>query len=273
MQVIRFTDVYKSYPRGGLALKSVSFHIRKGEFVFLTGPSGAGKTTLLKLIYMELRPTDGEVRVSGYSSAKIHHREIPYLRRRLGIIFQDFRLLKSRTARENVAFALEVTGARRDAIAAKVQRTLGAVGLAEKAERYPRELSGGEQQRVAIARALVNDPFILLADEPTGNLDTRTSLEILRVLREINTLGMAVLLATHDYTLLRGYPEARVLHLDGGVLVHDSAEAPPVPAPPPAAAGIDGRYATGSRPAAPAAQRLPASAPVRTPGTYDDLRA
>jgi cell division transport system ATP-binding protein len=223
MQVIRFTGVSKSYPRGGLALRNVNLVLSKGEFVFLTGPSGAGKSTLLKLISMELRPTHGEVRVSGFSSARIHRREIPYLRRRLGIIFQDFRLLKTRTARENVAFALEVTGASREVIAPKVQRTLAAVGLAEKADRYPRELSGGEQQRVAIARALVNDPFILLADEPTGNLDTRTSLEILRLLRQINTLGMAVLLATHDYTLLRDYPEARVLHLENGAVVADSA--------------------------------------------------
>ncbi|MBA2565292.1 MAG: cell division ATP-binding protein FtsE, partial [Gemmatimonadetes bacterium] len=223
MQVIRFTGVYKSYPKGGLALKNVSFSIAKGEFVFLTGPSGAGKSTLLKLVYMDARPTDGEVRVSGFSSAKIHAREIALLRRRLGIIFQDFRLLKNRTARENVAFAMEVTGASREAIAPKVQRTLEAVGLGQKGERFPRELSGGEQQRVAIARALVNDPFILLADEPTGNLDTRVSLEILRILREINSLGMAVMLATHDYALLNQYPDARVLHLDAGVLASDSA--------------------------------------------------
>jgi cell division transport system ATP-binding protein len=223
MQVIRFTGVSKSFPRGGLALRHVNLVLSKGEFVFLTGPSGAGKSTLLRLISMELRPTHGEVRVSGFSSARIHRREIPYLRRRLGIIFQDFRLLKTRTTRENVAFALEVTGASREAIAPKVQRTLAAVGLGDKAERYPRELSGGEQQRVAIARALVNDPFILLADEPTGNLDTKTSLEILHLLRQINTLGMAVMLATHDYTLLRDYPEARVLHLENGSLVADSA--------------------------------------------------
>ncbi len=223
MQVIRFTDVTKSYGKGAPALQDVSFNLRKGEFVFLTGPSGAGKSTLLKLIYMGARPTSGEVRVSGYSSAKINRREIPHLRRRLGIIFQDFRLLKNRTARENVAFALEVTGASRTAIGPKVQRTLNAVGLGQKADRFPNELSGGEQQRVAIARALVNDPFILLPDEPTGNLDTRTSLELLRILREINSLGMAVLLATHDYTLLAEYPEARVLHLVEGALVGDTA--------------------------------------------------
>jgi cell division transport system ATP-binding protein len=232
MQVIRFTGVTKSYDKGPPALQNVGFSLRKGEFVFLTGPSGAGKTTLLKLIYMGTRPTAGEVRVSGYSSSKIHRRDIPRLRRRLGIIFQDFRLLKNRTARENVAFALEVTGASRSAIGPKVQRVLNAVGLARKADRFPHELSGGEQQRVAIARALVNDPFILLADEPSGNLDTQTSLEILRILRDINTLGMAVLLATHDYTLLREYPEARVLHLVEGALVSDSENPTPAPAVP-----------------------------------------
>ena len=245
MQVIRFTGVYKDYRKGGLALKNVGFSIGKGEFVFVTGPSGAGKSTLLKLVYMEIRPTDGEVRVSGFSSAKIQRREIPYLRRRLGIIFQDFKLLKNRTARENVAFALEVTGAPREAIRPKVQRTLAAVGLGEKGDRYPRELSGGEQQRVAIARALVNDPFILLADEPTGNLDTKVSLEILRILREINAMGMAVLLATHNYTLLREYPEARVLHLENGALASDTAAVPP---PFPEPAGASQREASAPRP-------------------------
>ncbi len=279
MQVIRFTGVTKSYGKGAPALKDVGFSLKKGEFLFLTGPSGAGKTTLLRLIYMGMRPTDGEVRVSGYSSSKIHRREIPHLRRRLGIIFQDFRLLKNRTARENVAFALEVTGASRSAVGPKVQRTLNAVGLGRKADRFPNELSGGEQQRVAIARALVNDPFILLADEPTGNLDTKTSLEILRILREINSLGMAVLLATHDYTLLTEYPEARVLHLVEGALVSDTAS--------PAVRGADSAGArqgvkpslrtptveaarVGGSPSAPAA---PAPGPARVEPSRDQLPA
>jgi cell division transport system ATP-binding protein len=247
MQVIRLTGVTKSYGKGAPALKNVSFSVTKGEFLFLTGPSGAGKSTLLKLIYMGTRPTDGEVRVSGYASGKIHRREIPHLRRRLGIIFQDFRLLKNRTARENVAFALEVTGASKSAIGPKVQRVLNAVGLGRKADRFPNELSGGEQQRVAIARALVNDPFILLADEPTGNLDTRTSLEILRILREINSMGMAVMLATHDYTLLSEYPEARVLHLVEGALVSDTAN------PTVRAAAAPAVTAAGEKPARPRA--------------------
>jgi cell division transport system ATP-binding protein len=221
MQVIRFTGVYKSYQKGGLALKNVSFAIRKGEFVFLTGPSGAGKTTLLRLIYMETRPTEGEVRVSGFSSARVHRREIPYLRRRLGIIFQDFRLLKNRTARENVAFALEVTGAPRDAISTKVQRTLAAVGLAQKGDRYPRELSGGEQQRVAIARALVNDPAILLADEPTGNLDERATRGVFQLLRDINAGGTVVVMATHDLDLVR-QTAYRTIELRDGSVVYDS---------------------------------------------------
>src|SRR5689334_7657729 len=164
--MIRFDKVTKTYPRaaGATALRDVSFRLGKGEFAFLTGPSGAGKSTILKLLYMDERPTSGEVRISGYSSAKIKQREIAGLRRRLGIVFQDFRLLEDRTAEQNVAFALEVTGAPRAAIASRVSRVLTQVGLASKATHLPRQLSGGEQQRVAIARALVNDPFFLIAD-------------------------------------------------------------------------------------------------------------
>src|SRR3954470_18575393 len=165
--MIRFTKVSKIYQRSGSALVDVSFHVARGEFVFLTGPSGAGKSTILKLIFMEERPTSGEVRVSGFSSREIRRGEIHHLRRKLGIVFQDFRLLEERTAEANVAFALEVTGAPRDAIPTKVSRVLMQVGLASKTTSYPRELSGGEQQRVAIARALVNDPVVLIADEPT----------------------------------------------------------------------------------------------------------
>ena len=169
--MIRFDRVSKIYPRavaGSSALNNVTFRIAKGEFVFLTGPSGAGKSTILKLLYMEERPTSGEVRVSGYSSSDIKRRDVAKLRRRLGIVFQDFRLLEDRTAEGNVAFALEVIGAPRASIANRVARALTQVGLASKATAYPKELSGGEQQRVAFARALVNDPFVLIADEPTG---------------------------------------------------------------------------------------------------------
>src|SRR6185436_14211417 len=201
--VIRFANVYKAYPNGALALKDVSFHVSKGEFVFLTGHSGAGKSTIMKLLFAEQRPSSGEVRVSGYDVTALRPDEIPRLRRRLGVVFQDFRLLEDRTAAENIAFALEVTGARGDTIAARVMRVLTQVGLAAKSRAYPRELSGGEQQRVAIARALVNDPAILVADEPTGNLDERATRGVFQLLREINTSGTIVVMATHDLYLVR----------------------------------------------------------------------
>lgn len=221
--MIRFEHVYKEYPRSGLALNDVSFEIRKGELVFLTGHSGAGKSTVLRLIHMAERPTRGEVRVSGYSSSQIRSRDIALLRRKIGFVFQDFRLLPDRTAAENVAFALEVTGARPAVIRTRVSRLLAQVGLASKAEAYPAELSGGEQQRVAIARALANDPIVLLADEPTGNLDERAARGIFELFRAINAAGTAVVLATHDMDLVRSNPTCRVLELDHGTVVYDSA--------------------------------------------------
>jgi cell division transport system ATP-binding protein len=225
--VIRFDKVTKSYPRaavGQSALRDVTFRVNKGEFVFLTGPSGAGKSTILKLLYMDERPTSGEVRISGYSSLSIKQGEIAQLRRRLGIVFQDFRLLEDRTAEQNVAFALEVTGASRANIPNKVARALTQVGLASKSTAYPKELSGGEQQRVAFARALVNDPFVLIADEPTGNLDERATRGIFQLLREINASGTAVLMATHNLELVRN-SEFRTLELNHGEIVFDSADA------------------------------------------------
>ena len=221
--MIRFTHVTKEYPRTGVALNDVSFRINKGEFAFLTGPSGAGKSTVLKLVYLEERPTSGDVRVSGIHASQIRRHEIPLLRRKLGIVFQDFRLLEDRTAEENVAFALEVTGAPRDAIPPKVSRLLTQVGLASKGTSYPRELSGGEQQRVAIARALVNDPIVLLADEPTGNLDERAARGIFQLLRDINAAGTAVLMATHNLELVRR-SDYRVIELNHGQIVFDSAD-------------------------------------------------
>jgi cell division transport system ATP-binding protein len=220
--MIRFTKVSKQYPRGGPALEDVSFHLRRGEFAFLTGPSGAGKSTILKLIFVQERPTSGEVRVDGRSSVALTPREIPKLRRRLGVVFQDFRLLEDRTAEQNVAFALEVTGTPASAIGPKVARALTQVGLASKGGALPHELSGGEQQRVAIARALVNDPVVLLADEPTGNLDERATRGIFQLLREINASGTAVLMATHDLELVRN-TGLRSIEMNKGRLVYDSA--------------------------------------------------
>ncbi len=220
--MIRFNRVFKSFNVGSLALKDVSFHIAKGEFAFLTGHSGAGKSTILQLIYADELPTSGEVRVSGFGTRQLKRRDVPKLRRRLGIVFQNFRLLEDRTSEENVAFALEVTGSRRSIIAPKVMRVLTQVGLAAKAAAYPRQLSGGEQQRVAIARALVNDPLVLLADEPTGNLDERATRGVVQLLRDINANGTAVIMATHDLGIVRGMSR-RTLELHAGELVYDSA--------------------------------------------------
>ena len=222
--MIKLINVYKEYPRSGLALKNVSFHLRKGEFAFITGPSGAGKTTVLRLIHMAEEPSDGEVRVSGFSSARMKRREIPQLRRRVGMIFQTFELLRDRSAAENVGFALDVTGTSRNDTKAKVQRLLAQVGLASKASSYPDELSGGEQQRVAIARALIHDPVVLLADEPTGNLDERATRGVFDLIREISSLGTAVLMATHDLELVRQFPQYRVIELSDGAVVFDSAD-------------------------------------------------
>jgi cell division transport system ATP-binding protein len=229
--VIKFSNVTKEYPKTGAALKNVSFHVGKGEFAFLTGHSGAGKSTALRLIYLADLPTHGEVRVSGFATWRLRRREIPQLRRRLGIVFQDFGLLEDRTAEENVAFALEVTGARHTTIGPRVMRVLTQVGLAGKANQYPRELSGGEQQRVAIARALVNDPVVLLADEPTGNLDERATRGIFQLLRDINASGTAVLMATHDLDLVRSLDGAHLIELRQGEMVYDSADESGAPDP------------------------------------------
>jgi len=228
--MIQFFNVTKEYPRTGLALSDATFRIHKGEFAFLTGPSGAGKSTILRLTYFEERPTRGEVRVSGVTSTEVSRSEVAKLRRRLGIVFQDFRLLDDRTAEENVAFALEVIGTRRDQIAPRVQRALSQVGLGSKMKAFPRELSGGEQQRVAIARALVNDPFVLIADEPTGNLDERATRGVFQLLRDINASGTAVLMATHDLELIKR-TDYRTIELDHGRVVFDSTDSAPPPTP------------------------------------------
>jgi cell division transport system ATP-binding protein len=223
--VIRFQNVFKDYPKGA-ALKNVSLHLAKGEFVFLTGHSGAGKSTMLKLMYGEIRPSSGEVRVSGFDIGSLSAADVPRLRRRLGIVFQDFRLLDDRTAEENVAFALEVTGTRRDAVPSRVMRVLTQVGLAAKSQAYPQELSGGEQQRVAIARALVNDPTLLIADEPTGNLDERATRGVFQLIREINASGTAVVMATHDLDLVKQTTYRTVELRDGGVVFDSGVDEP-----------------------------------------------
>ncbi len=237
--MIKFTDVTKDYPKTGAALQNVSFHVKKGEFAFLTGHSGAGKSTALRMAYLADRPTSGEVRVSGFSTHRLAGGDVPMLRRRIGIVFQDFRLLEDRTAEENVAFALEVTGVRRAQIGPRVMRVLTQVGLAGKANQYPNELSGGEQQRVAIARALVNDPVVILADEPTGNLDDRATRGVFQLLRDINASGTAVLMATHDLDLVKSLPGAHLIEIQHGRVVFDSAEeaAADQPAPGAGAAG------------------------------------
>ncbi len=221
--MIKLTNVSKEYPKRGYALRDLSLHIAKGEFAFLTGHSGSGKSTTLRMIHMVERPTSGEVRVTGYSSERVSDREVWKIRRRVGYVFQDFRLLPERTALENVTFVLEVTGTERKQIQPRAQRLLSQVGLSAKAGALVNEISGGEQQRVAIARALANDPYVLLADEPTGNLDDRATRGILDLFWDINATGMAVLMATHDLELVRRYPHARVLELDDGRLVYDSS--------------------------------------------------
>ena len=221
--MIRFANVSKEYPRTGVALDDVSFAVNKGEFVFLTGPSGAGKSTILKLIYFDELPTRGDVWVGGARSKGISRKDVSRLRRKLGVVFQDFRLLEDRTVEQNVAFALDVIGTAPERIHSKVSRLLAQVGLTSKATNHPRELSGGEQQRVAIARALANDPVVLVADEPTGNLDDRATRGVFQLLRDINAGGTAVVMATHDLELVKR-AELRVLEINRGQLVFDSAE-------------------------------------------------
>ena len=225
--MIRLHDVAKEYTQSRVALSHVSFQVKRGEFVFLIGPSGSGKTTILRLLYMEEKPTHGDVWVNGVHANTARRKEISQLRRKLGIVFQDFRLLEDRTAEQNVAFALEVTGTPKSQISQRVSRVLTQVGLASKATHMPRQLSGGEQQRVAIARALVNDPFFLLADEPTGNLDERATRGVFQLLREINAAGTSVIMATHDLELVRRSDDGRTIELNHGRVVFDSADTPP----------------------------------------------
>ena len=221
--MIEFTDVVKSYTVGNKALNGVSMQIEDGEFVFLVGPSGSGKSTIIKMITGELRPTSGSVHVNGYSLERIRKREIPYLRRTVGVVFQDFRLISNMTVYENVAFAMRVIGAKEKEIRERVPYVLELVGLESKMNRHPNEMSGGEQQRLAIARALVNNPSTIIADEPTGNLDPARSLEIMSLLQEINNLGTTVLVVTHEMDLVERFSK-RVIAIDDGVVVSDGMD-------------------------------------------------
>jgi len=218
--MIEFVHVTKTFQNSWTALKDISFELEKGEFVFLIGPSGSGKSTIIKTIMMEIRPDEGLVKVAGFGSDCIKAREIPKLRRKLGVIFQDFKLLPEKTVYENVAFALEVTGAAEKAIHKKSMAALNEVGMSHKRHSFPYQLSGGEQQKTAIARALVNDPFILLADEPTGNVDPTGTLEIIQLLKNINARGTAVLMATHEHELVKKMPH-RVIELEAGAIIRD----------------------------------------------------
>lgn len=221
--MIEFTDVVKSYREGNDALKGVSMQIEDGEFCFLVGPSGSGKSTIIKLITGELKPTTGTVHVNGYSLERIRKREVPYMRRTTGVVFQDFRLIANMTVYDNVAFAMRVIGAREKEIKDRVPYVLDLVGLSSKEHRHPGELSGGEQQRLAIARALVNNPSTIIADEPTGNLDPQMSFEIMSLLQEINNLGTTMLVVTHAKDLVESFNK-RTIVINDGLIVSDGME-------------------------------------------------
>ena len=221
--IISMTNVTKSYATGAPALNGIDLHIKPGEFVFIVGDSGSGKSTMIKLLLRELVPTSGEISVMGYDLLKIRHRKIPKFRRNLGIVFQDFRLLKDRNVYENVAFAQRVVNRPTRVIRKRVPEVLQEVGLAVKYKSFPDELSGGEQQRVALARALVNRPDILLADEPTGNLDPKTSEEIMKLLEQINDRGTTVLVVTHNKEIVNAMKK-RVVTMHEGSIISDEKE-------------------------------------------------
>lgn len=218
--MINFYNVTKLYPNGVKALNDISLTINKGEFVFLVGPSGAGKTSLIKVLFREELPTRGQVLFKGKNIARLKGREIPYLRRKIGMVFQDFRLLPQKNVFENVAFAMEVTGASTREIKTRVPAVLERVGLLEKTRVFPSELSGGEQQRVCIARAIVNNPVVLIADEPTGNLDPDTAWGLMRLLEEINQSGTTVIMATHARDIVDAMKK-RVVAMSGGRVTRD----------------------------------------------------
>ncbi len=218
--MVELKNVEKTYPNGTVALREVNLKIEKGEFVFVVGPSGSGKSTMVKLLLKEEDATEGEVYVNGYDVTSMTRQEVPYLRRSLGFVFQDFRLLPNKTVYENVAFAMVITEALPKEIRRQVPMALALVGLSRKANMYPNQLSGGEQQRVALARALVNNPALLIADEPTGNLDPETSWEIMKLLSEVNHRGTTVIVATHEKSIVDEMKK-RVVAISKGLIVRD----------------------------------------------------
>ena len=217
------SDVSKVYPGGSVALQDVNVHIEPGEFVLVVGPSGAGKSTFIKMLFREVLPTTGSIFVNGMDILSLSPKEIPFMRRQLGIIFQDYRLLPDRTVYENVAFAMQVIEAPHRKIKRQVMNMLDLVGLRHRANAYPNELSGGEQQRIAIARAIVNDPVFVIADEPTGNLDPETSWDIMEIFKEINDTGTTIVMATHDKEVVDAMGK-RVIAIEHGRIVRDEKE-------------------------------------------------
>ena len=223
MDLIRIRNVRKTYKTGTTAIYNLDLDIKKGEFVFIIGSTGCGKSSLIKMLYREEKPTEGKILVGGLDVGKIKNSKVYKLRRKIGVVFQDYHLLPNSTAYENVAFALEVLGLPKEEIHAKVLKVLDLVGLKNKAKQYPAHLSGGEQQRVAIARAIVNGPKILICDEPTGNLDPKTSMEIMEVLKAINELGTTIIMLTHDISIVKKLKK-REVQLDSGRIVKDYKE-------------------------------------------------
>ena len=221
--MIRLTDVQKEYDNGTLALRGISLTIKDGEFVFLVGPSGSGKSTIIKLLTGEVMPTKGRIMINGFSMTNIAERQIPLLRRSIGVIFQDFRLIEKKTVYENLSFAMRAVGAKAREIKKRIPYVLELVGLDGKMDCYPAELSGGEQQRVAIARAIVNNPAIVIADEPTGNLDPDTSWGIMDIFQRINAAGTTIVMATHDKTIVDAM-QRRVIAIEDGTIVRDEAQ-------------------------------------------------
>ena len=223
MQLITLSNVKKTYKTGVTAIQDLNLGIEKGQFVFIIGSTGCGKSTLIKMLYREEKPTAGQIIVGGVDVGRLRNRKVYKIRRKIGVVFQDYKLLEKSTVYENVAFALEIFGLPKAEIHSKVIKVLELVGLKHKVKSYPDQLSGGEQQRVAIARAIVNGPKLLICDEPTGNLDPNTSMEIMSVLDQINKLGTTVVMVTHDITIVKAMKK-RVIELDSGRLLRDYAE-------------------------------------------------